>query len=291
MTQNTHHSGLPRFLWPLAVLNLLLAPMLALIVLAAPLHAAERGRVEAFLNVTGFDVALDSIALTASNASAMLGMPVDEFGDDWKRLAGQVFDTDVMRGIALDILEQTLSDDALTHAAGFYATDLGQRLVEAENASHLDGDTDAKQQQGREIVAGLVESGSGRLELIKRMNLAVNASGSSVLALQEIQIRFLLAADAAGVIKLKVDADGLRAMMKSQEAGMRLSIQKSALAGAAFTYRDLSDDDMDAYAGALEQPLMRQVYELLNAVQYEIMAMRFEILATRMADLHPSQDI
>lgn len=291
MTQNTHHSGLPRFLWPLAVLNLLLAPMLALIVLAAPLHAAERGRVEAFLNVTGFDVALDSIALTASNAPAMLGMPVDEFGDDWKRLAGQVFDTDVMRGIALDILEATLSDDALTHAAGFYATDLGQRLVEAENASHLDGDTDAKQQQGREIVAGLVESGSGRLELIKRMNLAVNASGSSVLALQEIQIRFLLAADAAGVIKLKVDADGLRAMMKSQEPGMRLSIQKSALAGAAFTYRYLSDDDIDAYAGALEQPLMRQVYELLNAVQYEIMAMRFEILATRMADLHPSQDI
>jgi len=42
---------------------------------------------------------------------------------------------------------------------------------------------------------------------------------------------------------------------------------------------------------ALEHPDMKLVYELLNAVQYEIMANRFEVLATRMADLHPPQDI
>jgi len=109
--------------------------------------------------------------------------------------------------------------------------------------------------------------------------------------LQEIQIRFLLAASAAGVIKLKVDAEGLRAMMKEQAPEMRLALQKSGLAGAAYTYRDFSDADIETYAEALEHPDMQQVYELLNAVQYEIMANRFEVLATRMADLHPSQDI
>jgi len=72
---------------------------------------------------------------------------------------------------------------------------------------------------------------------------------------------------------------------------MRLEIQKSALAGSAYTYRDFSDGDIETYAEALEHPDMKQVYELLNAVQYEIMANRFEVLAVRMAEMHPSQDI
>jgi hypothetical protein len=80
-------------------------------------------------------------------------------------------------------------------------------------------------------------------------------------------------------------------MMKRNETAMRQSLQLSALAGAAYTYQDFSDSDVDAYVEALEQPLMQEVYELLNAIQYEIMAMKFEILAARMADLHPAQDI
>lgn len=72
---------------------------------------------------------------------------------------------------------------------------------------------------------------------------------------------------------------------------MRRALQRSALAGAAWTYRAFSDDDLRRYAEALEQPDMQLVYELLNAVQFEIMANRFEVLAARMADLHPEQDI
>ncbi len=36
---------------------------------------------------------------------------------------------------------------------------------------------------------------------------------------------------------------------------------------------------------------MQEVYELLNAVQYHIMADRFEHLAGRMAGLQPAQDL
>jgi len=297
MTQMIHRGFLPPSRWfpafsiPARAFALMLALIIGHIIGPGPAQAADRARIGAFLNVTGFDVALDSIALSAESAPAMLGMPEDKFGNDWKWLAGQVFDTKVMRAMAEDILEATLSDEALTHAAGFYATDLGQRLVVAENDSHMDPDTDAKQQAGQQIVAGLVVDGAPRLEIIKRMNRAVNASDSSVRALQEIQIRFLLAASAAGVVDLKVDADELRAMMKAQEGDMRLALRKSALAGAAYAYRDFSDADIETYVKALEHPLMAQVYELLNAVQYEIMANRFEVLAARMADLHPSQEL
>jgi hypothetical protein len=36
---------------------------------------------------------------------------------------------------------------------------------------------------------------------------------------------------------------------------------------------------------------MARVYELMNAVQYEIMANRFEVLAARMRGLTPAQEL
>ncbi|TDE34521.1 DUF2059 domain-containing protein [Antarcticimicrobium sediminis] len=258
---------------------------------AAPTRAAERGRIEAFLQVTGFDVALDSIAFSAGAAPKMLGIEPGLFGSEWERLSKEVFDTAEMQGLGLDILEPTLRDEALNHAAEFYASDLGQRLVAAENHSQRLEDDSAKQAEGKQILADLRDSDPGRIKALERMNGSIDAAGASLRAMQEIQFRFLMAASAAGVVELRTDADELRALLKQNEAELREAIRASALAGSAFTYRDFTDEEIVAYTEALDHPLMQEVYELLNATQYEIMANRFEVLAARMAELRPGQDI
>ena len=277
----------PRLIPPLAFV----AALIVAAVTALSAQAADRARLEAFLNVTGFDIALESIKLSAASAPEMLGLDTDAFGDDWTRLADDIFETETLHGMALDILEQTLSDDLLAHAAEFYASDLGQRLVVAENASHMMEDDAAKTAQGEAIVAHLVADGSDRLNSLNRMNAAVDTAGNGVRALQEIQLRFLIAAEAAGVIELRMDIEDLRGMMQQQEGELRRAMQSSGLSGAAYTYRDFSDADVLAYAMALEHPDMKLVYELMNAVQYEIMANRFEKLAARMAELHPGTEL
>ncbi len=259
--------------------------------IGTPSSAADRAKIEAFLDITGFDVALDSIALSAGSAPQMLGVDAKDFGSEWERVSTEVFDTSKMREMALELLEPTLTDPLLDNAVEFYASDLGQRLVEAENASHMVKDDEAKQAEGIEIISDLVAKDSPRTELFKRMNQAIDSSGTSLRALQEIQFRFLLAASAAGVIELQMDGDELRAMFKSQEPQLRRLLQQSSMAGAAYTYRSFSDEDVEAYVLALEKPEMQQVYELLNAVQFEVMANRFEVLAARMAELQPAQDI
>ncbi len=273
---------------PPLLLSLLCALTIAPLAASA---AASRDQLEAFLSVTGFDVALDSIRLSASAAPVMLGLDPGDFGSEWTRLSDGVFDTSVMHDMAIDILENTLDADLLAHAAAFYSSDLGRRLVVAENAAQAMSDDSAKQSEGMALVAEMVRTGAPRLALLKRMNRAIDATDTSTRALQEIQYRFLLAAAAAGVIDLRTDADGLRAMLKSQEGAMRRSIQKSALAGSAYTYRDFSDADVERYAIALENPKMQKVYALMNAVQYEIMANRFELLAAKLAGMKPGQDI
>lgn len=261
--------------------------LLALLV-AQPLRAADRARLEAFLEVTGFGVALDSIALSASGAPAMLGLSTSDFGQGWTTLAEEVFDTDRMREMGLSILEEALDDEMLGHAAEFYASDLGQRLVAVENAAHLHEDDDTKRAEGEVLLAAMSPE---RVEVLRAMNAAVDSAGSGVRAVQEVQVRFLLAASYAGVLESEIDEGMLRAVMAEGEAELRESLQASALASAAYTYQSLPIEDLRAYVAALEHPTMARVYELMNAVQYEIMANRFEVLAARMRGLTPAQEL
>jgi len=273
---------LARFVFSCACLGLLAA---------GSAQAAERGKVQAFLEVTGFDVALDSIALSASDAPNMLGLSAGDFGSEWTRLSQSVFDRTKMRELALDILTETLEEDALSHAAAFYASDLGQRLVMAENASHLVEEDDTKQAAGQRIIADLVKADSNRVALYHRMGQAIDAAGSGLRFIQQIQFRFLMAASAAGVIELQLDADGLRALQRDQEGEMRMALRASNLAASAYTYQGFSEAEIEAYVEALETPLMQEVYELLNAVQFEITANRFEALAYRMKELGQGEEL
>ena len=281
---------MPRMM-PLPRFMMLVLPALLVVTLAGPLRAADRDRLEAFLEITGFGVALDSLALSAADAPRMLGMEASDFGSDWERVASEVFDTGEMRNTALDILSQTLSEDDLTHAAGLYASDLGQRLVEVENASHMVKDDSGKRDTGEEMVTEMMRAGDTRLQVIKKMNAAIDQSGNAVRAVQEVQVRFLMAASHAGVLERAIDEDSLRALLKQGEAELRIELKAGALANAAYTYADISTEDLRAYRDALEHPRMQRVYELMNAVQFEIMAGRYERLAARMADLHPGQEL
>jgi hypothetical protein len=254
-------------------------------------EAEPNDRLEAFLEVTGFDVALDSIRLTASTAPGMIGLDADDFGAQWTTLVDQVFDTELMHDMAIDILSETLDDDLLNHAVEFYASDLGQRLVAVENASHLKEDDELKSESGQAIVAGLLRIGSPRLEELKRLNAATGSEDASIHAIQEVQVRFLMAAAAAGVIELRMDEEDLRESLKRQEGEMRRSMQISGLAASAYTYQAFSDDEITAYADALENAKMQKVYALMNAVQFEIMADRYEAMAEGMRNLRPSQEL
>ena len=53
----------------------------------------------------------------------------------------------------------------------------------------------------------------------------------------------------------------------------------------------MSDEEVLVYAKALEEPQMQEVYALMNAVQFEIMANRFEEVAQRLGTMQPSQDL
>jgi Uncharacterized protein conserved in bacteria (DUF2059) len=279
------------FIFRQTALGMALALSFVLTLAGAAGAAAERERVETFLEVTGFDVALESIRLSADSAPAMLGLAADDFGSEWSRLVEEVFATSVMHEMGLEILEKTLPEELLEHGIAFYGSELGQRLVAAENDAHMEEEEGFKAEAGGAILEGLRGMDSDRVAILERLNAASAVEDTSIAAMQEVQIRFLLAAAAAGVIELRMEEPDLREAMRSEREALREGLRESTLEGAAYTYQAFTDEELITYAEALEDPKMQQVYELMNAVQYEIMANRFEAVAERLSDMQPSQDL
>ena len=276
----------------------------ALQVAPLPLHAetstssgatqvgpAEQVSIEDFLYTTGFDVALDSIAHSAESAPAMIGLDARSFGLSWETVAGEVFDPAGIRDMAVRMLRETLSVEALDHANSFYASDLGKKLVRAENASHDIEDGDVTLEAGSRIIAQMVQDSDPKIEVFRRMTQAVSDSDDTLRAVQTVQVRFLNAASDAGIINLQMDPETLAEAMREQEPFLRISISEGALASNAYTYQGFSLEELNAYVDALEHPLMQEVYSLLNSIQYEIQANRYEALAHRLTELTPNADL
>ncbi|WP_300513963.1 DUF2059 domain-containing protein [Aliiroseovarius sp.] len=261
-----------------------------MLVWTATAQAADRAHLREFLEVTGFDVAIASMQQGAMAGPALAGATPDEFGADWTRLAELIFDPDSMIDRAVDMMEAVMPDELIDHGIAFYGSELGQRLVAVENMSHME-DPEVKAEGGDALIAMLSADDPARLEQLRDLSRATGSSDTSIRAIIEVQLRYLVAASRAGIIRLRVDETELRLMLQSQIDPMRTEVEKGAVRSAAWAYRDISTEDLKTYTQALEDPSMRAVYEVLNAVQFELMAERYERLADALSDLHPQQDI
>ncbi|UWQ13041.1 hypothetical protein K3556_08630 [Aliiroseovarius sp. M344] len=272
----------------------ILAPVFAFVLMIlgtlSVAQAAEEQDIREFLEVTGFDVAIASIQQGAMAGPAMTGEDPDMFGRQWVQLAEEVFNPDEMIAEAVEMIAAVMPDDLLDHGAGFYGSALGQRLVEVENESHMADDT-KKYAEGERLTGELLEQNSIRIELFREMGKAIGSTETAIKSIVEIQVRYLMGAVAAGVSDFDISEEDLRLMLMEQAGEMRKNIEVNSLVANAYAYRDLTDEALIDYLAALQDPKMGQVYEILNAVQYQIMAERYETLASRLADLQPEQEL
>ena len=255
-----------------------------------PVKSADRAQIAQFMAVTGFDVALESMRLSARDAPTMLGLDADDFGLSWSRLADRMFEPEALKSDALEILDKALTEDVLAHATGFYGSDLGQKLVTAENESH-GLEFEDREVEGARLAQALAARGSPQPQYFLDMAESIGYVGATIKAYREVQVRFLMAASLAGLIDQRFDEVDLRAMLAQQDDEVRQAMTDNLIVANAFTYRDFTDREMEIYRDALAMPQMMEVYELMNAIHFTIMADRFERMALEMVNLTPTQEL
>jgi hypothetical protein len=262
----------------------------ALFMTSFSLQAADRTKAIAFMEVTGFDVSLRSMRVSAADAPAMLGLDAEDFGLSWSRLADEIFEPAQIEQDALSILERALRDDVLMHVSAFYASNLGQRLVDAENESHFTGDS-KKRELGHKLAVSLENRGSPQPQYFRDMANDIGSIESSIRSYREVQVRFLMAAMSAGLMQRQLDEADLRKILSLQDTEIKSAMMENIIVSNAYTYRKFSDLEVEQYRDALATKEMREVYALMNAIHFTLMAERYEKMALKMADLNPSQSL
>jgi hypothetical protein len=190
----------------------------------------------------------------------------------------------------LEILQKALTDDVLDHAAGFYGSDLGRRLVAAENESHFKDSAD-KGAQGELLAAALTARGSPQPQYFQDMAESIGSIGASIRSYREVQVRFLMAAMGAGLVERRLGEADLRALLALKDAEVMKAIGQNLVASNAYTYQNFTDVEVEAYRDALATKKMMEVYDLMNAIHFTIMADRYEKMAIEMAQLIPTQEL
>ena len=262
----------------------------SLVLTTLPAESADREEIIDFMEVTGFDVSLESLRASARDAPSMLGLDAEDFGLSWTRLADRLFEPEALKLDAMEILQQALQDDVLKHAAEFYASDLGQQLVVAENKSHF-VDIAKKRKEGEMLAAGLTARSSPQPQYFLDMAESIGSVGAGIKSYREVQVRFMMAAMAAGLIEQRFDEKSLRNLLAQQDDEARAAISNNLITSNAYTYRDFNDGEVEAYRDALAKDKMMEVYSLMNAIHYTIMADRYEKMAIEMVKLTPSQEL
>lgn len=257
---------------------------------AGAVQAAERDRLEEFLTVTGFDVAIEGLQTSAMAGPAVTGGMSEDFGQQYADLAEEVFDPDLMLNRTLDMLQAVLPDDLVDVAIAFYDSDIGRPIVQAENATVMTDD-EVADTEGRRILEAERAENSPRVALYEDMATAIGSMDTTIRAITELQVRFLVAASSAGVIEMSLSEPELRMVIAQQLMAVVPEIAENGLVNSAYAYRDISTEDLAVYVEVLSTPSMQQTYEVMNAVQYQIMIERYEVLGARLAELSPVTDL
>lgn len=268
-----------------------LAVGVALMLGAGPRGAAQAAsddEITAFLTATGFDKAIEGLQVSAG--SGMAGLGSETFGVQYTLLANEVFDPEEMTERARQMIGAVMPDDVMAASTAFYSSPAGRRIVAVENIAQLTDDADTDP-EGEAILAGLRAARDPRVEVLGAINRAAAPIDVTLRALTEIQLRYILAASDAGVIDQQFEPEVLREILFEQIKELTPVIEEGALVNSAYTYRDISDDDLALYLDALEGPSMRQAYEVMNAILYQIMVERYEVLGLRLTELQPSEEL
>lgn len=254
--------------------------------------AASEEKVAEFLTVTGFDVAIDGLPSSADNAPKILGLEKSDFGPGFDAAAERAFDLSVMRPKAVQMISENLTDEELDHAIAFYSTELGQRLVATENASHLDDDVSARQERGGLILAELEpEAQEERVDVLKVLAEASVTMEDSLKGQVGAQFRFLVAADYEDLYTLALPESMMYNLLLSTMLGMEGEILMDAVVSSAATYEDFSNEELATYTAALQKEDMQSVYEVMDNVYFELLGDGFEKLAREMAQLGVSEEL
>lgn len=249
--------------------KMLRALLLALALLAPTSLFAAEPTSGALMRQTGFDRLFQDFGTMLAISPRQHGVADERFLAAWEKCADAAFGDAALNQRLADRLGQSLTEAEMTGIGSFLASPLGLKLAGLERSTRdiaPDRQIEALA-KGKTLYFVLPETRRARFDEVMQLSGAEMSFAMLGESLRGMALGLHLSAK--GDIALSWDE--IDATVTAQLHGLEESLVDATRSTLAFTYAELSDEDLETYLDFLRAPATRKFYATAAAAIGEIM--------------------
>lgn len=238
--------------------------------LAQPSQAAEQTRGAAMLRLLGFDIAVASFTEQIKGGPRNIEGQDSDFEADRRAMIDRMFQPDMLFAAVVARVEGSFEPSEYDALEAYFSQGVGLRATEAEKFAQ--SQPQGTNEEARLIaIEDLLENDPERLDQISRLIVSMDlvASGSAM----AMNLGYAMLSGMASSGQLPGDLSDARilGMLNIQRGQIEERIFDGSIESSAYTYKDLSDADMEDYISFLESDLGQKLYNVLNTALVDVL--------------------
>jgi hypothetical protein len=226
----------------------------------SPAIGGEREDLVELRKLAGLDTLFKNIGQLGDVGAE--GIKDDRTREAWEAAAAESFVADAMREDALASLPGAMTDTERSALLAFYRSDFANKMLSLENAAQDGVDHVA---EGKAVLAGAT---SERRELLQALAKATGNDVAKQLFIESLRSMMLAEVLAAAHGGSPIPWDEINRRIDAQidliAPTMMAQIQEISETTIAYTYRDLSDDELQRYLNFLDTAPAQRFYAIVT---------------------------
>jgi hypothetical protein len=214
-------------------------------------------------------------------------------GPGWLATVGMIYDGGRMQEAFVASLERELAANpaGITQMEGFFASDLGQRVLTLELEARRALFDEATEEGAKAAWDELRTAGGPRLDLLERFSSTNDLIESNVMGALNSNLAFYKGMTEGGAFGGEMTEDQMLADVWGQEADIRTQTADWLFPYLTLAYGPLSDEDLTAYIAFSASPAGQQLNAALFAAFDDVFTPISKALGLAVAKQMQGQDI
>jgi hypothetical protein len=255
----------------MSIRMLIAASALLLPLHVQPLLAQDTFTAERLMQVTGMNLIFDQFGESIATPSPGDGIPTDPaFLKIWKTTALTVFDGAMLSAALETAMSDAFTPDEMRAFKDFYTADFGEHIVGLETAvSVLDPTSQAKVvAEGLALYEGLDPSATRKVQIDELLKLAgADLTGDLV---RQSSRGVMIGMSLVHGGHIDIPWDEIDAQLEARMPAIEAEIRSYQQALAAYTYKDLTEAEIETYLAFLRSAPAQKLYSVYTSAVNQI---------------------
>lgn len=236
-----------------------LAFVVVFLSLAVAAYAQSAPTLRDIHTINGFDEAIAELESSFRGAFDQYpGPKPEQLVDAWRVAQEGAFDSERLIPELEALVAGQLKPEEIADLLDFYKSDLGMHISQVEIAATLPEVKPIKEAEGAALYATLGTADPERLALYNNLMEGLHAVDvSEAIALN---ITYAMVSAMLGGAKQPATDEQIAAIVKQNTATLRAAIENHTTSHTAWTYRNVSMEDLRRYVAFLETPAAKRYY-------------------------------